>query len=127
VKRTEFVHLVKKLQGMFDVPRLKVQILRKRYPMRETGTYRDVAYVTVGGDTPRLVVVERLLRMPRENVLGVLLHEFGHLVDTSDAPGAERRADRIAERVSGMRISYDADDLQTVGEGTRPRPAHLHR
>jgi hypothetical protein len=127
VKRAEFEVVVRGLMLIFGVDHLAVKVIRRRCPQDERCTKRDVAYVNVSCEPPHLVVVKRLLDMHKNNILGVLFHEFGHLADENSGPGAERRADRIAERVLGVKISYDRNDLQTVGNGTRPRPAHLHR
>jgi len=100
--------------------------------------FRNVAYCTWSGPDgakkyQRVVVVRRLLAMPRENVLGVIRHELGHLSDDrASQGGGERRADAIAERVTGARVLYDANDLQAVGACKTPpcrgsRPDHLHQ
>jgi hypothetical protein len=40
--------------------------------------------------------------------------------------GREQVADDIAERVTGQRISYDHDLVQTIGPGIWPRPLSIH-
>lgn len=70
---------------------------------------------------------------------GVLRHELGHVVDMLVPPArltkllgslpprkqAELRADAIAEAIWDHPMSYDKDDVQTTGLGTRPRPKRL--
>jgi transposase-like protein len=100
--------------------------------------FRNVAYCSWTGPDgakkyQRVVVVRRLLSMPRENVVGVIRHELGHLADDHVSEGgAERRADEIAERVTGAKVRYDANDLQSAGACRTPpcrdeRPGHLHQ
>jgi hypothetical protein len=73
-------------------------------------------------------VLPKILREPRPVVEGLLLHEIGHIADpTPDAPGAERRADRLAERASGRKVRYDVRDVETTGPGRWPRPRSLPR
>lgn len=83
---------------------------------------------------------EKLLRQPIERIEGIVRHEFGHVVDflvpepvltrifaTFDLglePGAERRADQIAEFIWGP-IYYDNDLVQNTKHGVTPRPARL--
>lgn len=73
-------------------------------------------------------MLTRALRLPEANVRGLIRHEFGHIVDPDpDARGREQRADDIAEWVTGRKIRYDAQDVQTTGRGRYPRPRYLHR
>lgn len=128
MKRAEFKRIVRSLMDVFVVPDLALDVVKRRCPCGRKCTPRDLAYVQIGESPPRLVIVERLLKLPRSNVLGVILHEFGHLADmTPNAPGAEQRADDLAELFSSYRISYDSRDIQTIGRGTYPRPIRLHR
>lgn len=88
---------------------------------------RDLAYSVPSEN--RIIINDRLLDRPRQNWLGILRHEFGHIVDSVPYitnSGGEQRADDIAERVGGQRISYDQQGVQTVAAGTYPRPKHLH-
>lgn len=124
MKRELFYRIVSDMAQMFGI-RPTVEVRKHPCPHGRTCKDRDLAFVEMS--EPRLVITERLLSFPRHNIIGVLLHEFGHLADTSDAPGAERRADRIAERVSGLKISYDENDVQTIWLGIRPRPKYLHQ
>jgi hypothetical protein len=76
----------------------------------------------------KVVLVRRVLSMPRANVVAVLRHELGHLCDPRALEdGAEKRADRIALEVTGEPIRYDDGDLQTTGAGRNDRPPHLRQ
>lgn len=86
-----------------------------------------------GIDSARVNFLRRALVLPRKNLIALIRHELGHLCDvrrSEPGPGAEARADRIAARIGGLPIRYDANDLQTLStaKGTRAtRPAHLHQ
>lgn len=75
---------------------------------------------------------------------GLVLHELGHVLDmhfgyenalallgerprfwSDGGTGPERKADFLAEAFFGVHVHYDRDDVQTIGGGTRPRPARL--
>lgn len=75
-----------------------------------------------------LVVSRRLLAASPERFAGVLAHEIGHalLFEQGRFEHTEREADAVAEKVLGVRIRYDDEDVQTVGaRGARPRPTRL--
>jgi len=81
-------------------------------------------------ETLEICLTFRVLTLPRENVVAIVRHELGHIADpTPNARNAERRADRIAARVGGQMIRYDADMVQTIDPAApyRVRPASLHR
>ncbi len=87
---------------------------------------RNYAYCIDAPSGPVIVLAPKARRASEERVLGVLAHEFGHaLAFLAGAEHTERDADDLAERVFGLRINYDTDDVQTVGEGVRPRPLRL--
>lgn len=87
---------------------------------------RNLAYSDL--DATTIVLLHRALRLPDENILGIIRHELGHLADLEiDSPGREQRADDIAEYVTGERIYYDEDDIQTIAPGRYPRPLWLPR
>lgn len=92
--------------------------------------YRDVAYADLSR-TPRVVVFHRKILGRRvTNVVAVIRHELGHVCDRfaiTEPAGREQRADNLAEYVTGERIFYDKDHVQTVESGTYPRPRHLHQ
>jgi integrase len=89
---------------------------------------RNHAYclLTRGGDL-RVVVAPKMIRAPKHRRDAVLMHEIGHAILLSQGVlnHTEREADALAERVFGVRIGYDADDVQTLDGGVRPRPAYL--
>lgn len=87
--------------------------------------FRDVAWC----DLPTNMVwfVRRALQLPADNLVALLRHELGHLADVHpERSGAEKRADRIAQIVSGQVIRYDKRALQTIGKGSK-RPSWLHQ
>ena len=87
---------------------------------------RDFAYADQARNIVSISL--RVLEYPDANFLGLILHELGHLADDRiNEPGAEARADRLAEQASGLRVYYDALDIETVMPGIWPRPAHLPR
>ena len=88
--------------------------------------YRDVAYADL---TTRTVWLStRALTWGRKRLLGLIRHELGHLADpTPSKAGAEKRADAIAFRVTGVPIRYDRRHVQTIGAGSLVRPPHLHQ
>ena len=71
---------------------------------------------------PKLVVCDN-----EERVQGVLRHEFGHAVlwHMGKMNHSEREADTMGEDLFGEPIYYDAETVQTLAGGTRPRPHHL--
>jgi hypothetical protein len=87
---------------------------------------RDHAYC-IDVQPPAIVYAPKLERADAARIEGVLRHEFGHAlafhVYTPDH--AERDADTVAALVFGAPIRYDADDVQTTGEGVTPRPRRL--
>lgn len=88
--------------------------------------FRDLAFAEP--EIPRVSMLLRALDLPRANVQGLIRHELGHVADDNvDRRGKEQRADDIAEYVTGERINYDQDDIQTTARGKYPRPLHLHR
>jgi hypothetical protein len=75
----------------------------------------------------RIVVAPKFLDAPRHRQEALIAHELGHatLMLLNRMQHTERDADTVAEALFGVRISYDAEDVQTTGRGTRPRPNHL--
>lgn len=90
---------------------------------------RTEARACAAADENTVYVHPKLLRMPAENQVGVILHELSHvsLLQRGHEKHTEREADKLAEQFWGYPISYDKDDIQTIGSGKRPRPAYLER
>ena len=106
----------------------RAAVVRFRYGRAsEFPRKRNYAYCVDDPSGPVIVLAPKARRADAQRVLGVLAHEWGHaLAFLAGVPGhTERDADAIAERVFDLRIQYDNDDVQTVGEGTRPRPLRL--
>jgi hypothetical protein len=78
----------------------------------------------------------------RDRMEAIMMHEFGHAMDllapccplplpdrrndpTVHRHGSERRADALAEGLWGVHIKYDADTVQSLCCGVRPRPIAL--
>jgi len=102
--------------------RVEMQIETSRCVSPDHCAYRDFGYT----DTRVVVLHHRILKASRNRAVGLIRHELGHVCDpTIWNPGAEQRADDIAELVSGEKIRYDHRDVQTVGRGAYPRPTYL--
>ncbi len=76
---------------------------------------------------PVVVVAPKLADQDDARIIALLAHELGHalIFGAGNDTHPERSADIVAEEMFGIRISYDAQDVQTIGPGARPRPAHL--
>ncbi len=79
-----------------------------------------------------IYVAPEIAKLPKTQLDGVLMHEFGHAaleMTTGHGAGSydakERRADKMAEKLFGTKICYTAKGIETTGKGTRPRPAGL--
>lgn len=101
-------------------------VLSDRYASPTSlGRERDGAWCEPS--TLRVLFCARTLECWSDDRLhAVMLHELGHLVDGSTAPGQERRADDLAQQVTGLKIRYDDEGVQTLGPGSA-RPAWLHQ
>jgi hypothetical protein len=69
----------------------------------------------------------KILDCEDHRVEGLLRHELGHVVlmQAGLLNHSERDADIIAEFCFGLPIYYDQEDVQSIKEGTYPRPNHL--
>jgi len=86
--------------------------------------FRDLAWYDPANHT--IYVLDRLRSFGRGTQLGVIRHELAHAADPDLARrGAERRADAIAETVTGAPMRYDANDVQNAVTGYVGRPAYL--
>jgi hypothetical protein len=88
---------------------------------------RDIAWYERGERA--IFVARKALRERSLNCIkGILRHELGHAADTRlDAPGCERRADRLAEVATGEPILYTEEGLQHATLGVPYRPDWLHQ
>ena len=106
--------------------RVGLTIVRARCPLGETSCAgRDLAWMEGG----HVYLLARALDRGRDVVAGLIAHELGHAMDPWKwGPGAEQRADDLAELALGRRVRYTRGDaVQTLGRGTYPRPPHLHQ
>jgi hypothetical protein len=92
-----------------------------RHPAGGRGAYRDLA--CADPSTGEVTVAQRVLDLPRANLVALVRHELAHLARPDLG---EVGADRLAAAVRGAPIRYDAHEIQTVGRGTS-RPRHLHQ
>ena len=105
-----------------------IKLVDRVCPKGTSCSDRDYGYCTYGQGPLVITYVRRILLLPEAKILGLLRHELGHAFDPDIRhDGAEQRADDIAEWVTGERIRYDENDIQTVGRGKYPRPLYLHR
>lgn len=108
------------------VAQAELVLLKRRCVESGRCALRDLAYATF---IPlRVSLLERALKLPDANVRGLIRHELGHLSDRHVwRRGREQRADDLAEMITGVKIKYDVNDIQTTGRGIYPRPRYLHR
>lgn len=117
--------IFKRLKRQFRVRDASLELLNEFCPTPPCRS-RDMADADLQTHVIRLS--RRALALGEGQVVGLLGHEFGHLIDpTPDKPGAERRADALATKVLGIKIRYDRCDLQTIGPGNPVRPDYLHQ
>lgn len=92
---------------------------------------RYFARCRLAGDQVVVELSPELAAESDDRVLGVLVHELGHAValvlqvPVFDLRGAELLADALGSLVSGLRVRYDASDIQCLDHGALVRPVHL--
>lgn len=101
---------------------------------------RGFAVTRTDGQTFCLVLSAKMLTAAPDRQVAILRHELGHVLDFAlgddlsiwaEGKGAtlpstpERRADAVAALLWGAPIAYDAEMIQTLGQGTAPRPVEL--
>ena len=115
-------------------PRLQCVLLEKSKAAGKGGSrqyafydYRD----HVLGGAPKLN------KQSDDRIRALIRHELGHAVEALYSYSTvqrrigvpiltpERYADAVAQEIWGDTIRYDADDVQTLGEGVSPRPRRL--
>lgn len=101
------------------------------------GSERQFGYC-MSGDPQVIAFAAKTEKLPEANILGLMVHEFGHALDNRYGKelermlgvklprGVELRADAIGKAAFGKTIKYDAHDVQCIGcRGTSPRPRRL--
>jgi hypothetical protein len=101
------------------------------------GAERQFGYC-MSGDPQVIAFAAKTEKLPKANILGLMVHEFGHALDNRYGKklerilgvklprGVELRADAIGKAAFGKTIKYDAHDIQCIGcRGTAPRPRRL--
>lgn len=87
---------------------------------------RNYAYCSWDGEKAAIVFAPKIRNATRSRQDALIRHELAHaLLLSADLPHDERECDAVAEEFWGDPIYYDADDIQTLAGGTRPRPRHL--
>jgi len=89
---------------------------------------RQYAYTRDLGDGRyELGIAPKLLHAPPDRAAGIIAHEVGHLLlmRAGRDDHTEREADLAGESALDVTIRYDAEDVQTLARGVRPRPARL--
>lgn len=108
------------------IPEFEV-LVRQGFP-HEFPAARNFAYCM---DTrpPTIVYAPKLAWQDEDRVTAVLAHEMGHaaLFRANQPEHTEREADVVAEALFGVQIHYDADTVQSLRTGVRPRPGSLPR
>lgn len=108
---------------------------------KQHDTARHFAATAVRGPQAIIQIAPELALAPAAVIVGIMRHEFGHLVQMACGAKApvkppkskaydaiERHADRIAEKVFKTKIFYDSRGVEVSGpgaKGKRPRPAGL--
>ncbi len=125
----------KRVQAVFDV---LLEEVNEHYPLRAQvfvadATHfpedRSFAYCMTQPvkDVYRIGVAPKLESQPASRIIALIMHELAHavLLFQGIADHVERDADKVAEAIFDMQISYDGMDVQTLKAGRRPRPSHL--
>lgn len=87
---------------------------------------RDLAWYDV--DERVVCFVRSALDRSPACLRGVIRHELGHAADERVLEdGSEKRADQIAQRVTGSPILYTKEGVQHATHGRPGRPAWLHQ
>jgi hypothetical protein len=104
-----------------------VQLLIITEHYKPNRSRRDVAWYD-SRDRSIYLVSNALRERSAACLTGVLRHELGHAADPRlDAPGCERRADRIALIATGQPILYTQEGIQHSTHGVPYRPDWLHQ
>lgn len=114
--------------AMDDAPMVEVYVA----PAADFPGDRDYAYCHTEPDAQgfyRVGTAPKMEEAVDSRAYALIAHEIGHavLLHAGIPTHSEKEADQMAEALFDMQISYDADDVQTLDAGQRPRPAHLPR
>lgn len=91
---------------------------------------RDIAETIINYSDYAVMRFTNKILQSRQVAEAIVSHEFGHIIDPwlrDNIPGKEKRADMLAELVTGNRIFYDGNKIQTFSKGTFPRPGGIHQ
>lgn len=88
---------------------------------------RNHAYTYgVPGGPLRVVFAPRIFQADTARTVALIRHELAHaLMLYQGVDHTERQCDAVAETLWKAPIYYDAEDVQTLRKGVRPRPGHL--
>lgn len=90
------------------------------------GNYpRKRDYAKTDGDF--IYLSPKIFKCRKDRLEGLLRHELAHVLymQNGNYDHTEVEADNLAEIVFNSPIYYDADDVQTINTGKRPRPYYL--
>ena len=91
---------------------------------------RDIAQTNISfGNYAEMIYTDKILQ-DKYIAEAIVAHEFGHVIDPwlkDNVEGKEKRADMLAELVTGNRIYYNKDKIQTFKRGVFPRPCGIHQ
>lgn len=106
------------------VKRAWLSLTPEQCPFPEGRICSERDYACADLRTGEIVFASRALKLPKANVVALIRHELAHIADpTPGKPFAELRADEIARVVTGFKIFYDKDLVQT----TDPTAPHAIR
>ena len=133
MKRVAAIFATERAQAAVIFPRLRGVILEQSKAAGKGA--RQFAYFDYQDYI--LGVAPKLERQSNDRIRALIRHELGHAVEALYAYSTverrigvpiltpERYADAVARGIWGDTIRYDADDVQTLGEGVSPRPRRL--
>ena len=87
---------------------------------------RNFAYCAWDGKASEIVFSPKVLDEPKATQDALIRHELAHaMLQSAGLSHNERECDAVAEEFWGDLLYYNADDVQTLTGGIRPRPSHL--
>lgn len=128
-----FYHYLKMFRGYTKLNILKnvtYVLLEKPCIENNSCKIRDIAQTGISfGNYAEMIYTNKILQ-DRYIAEAIVAHEFGHVIDPwlkDNLQGKEKRADMLAELVTGNRIYYNKDKIQTFSKGEFPRPSGIHQ